>query len=303
MRIIYMGSSDFGLPSLMSIAGNYDVIAVYTNPPKPAGRGLKLQPTPIQVFAEEVGIPCFTPTSLKQEYDVIADLRPDVIVVAAYGKILPDFILNIPKYGCINIHGSILPRWRGAAPIQYALLSGDKTTGVTIMKMDAGMDTGDIILTGEYPLSLEDNVVTVFETLSKLGSKLIMRFLNDPQYFLNNKKAQDHQLATYTKKLTKEDMRIDFCNAADGIINQIRAFYPKAWFSLCGSKIQVLSAEKVVMQTNSDVSTILDKNFLVSCGNNEAIKLLLIKPESKRVMTGDEFLLSKPDFLGQVINR
>lgn len=303
MRIIYMGSSDFGLPSLMSIVDAYNVVGVYTNPPKPAGRGLKLQPTPIQAFAEETNIPCFTPTSLKQEYDVIADLRPDVIVVAAYGKILPEFILNIPQYGCINIHGSILPRWRGAAPIQYALLSGDKTTGVTIMKMDAGMDTGDIILTEEYPLSMQDNVLTVFEALSKLGSKLIMQFLRDPRYFLDNKKAQTHQLATYTKKLKKEDMQINFCNSADEIINQIRAFYPKAWFSLNGNKIQVLSAEKEITHTNSDASTILDKNFLVSCGNNDAIKLLLIKPESKRIMAGSEFLLSKPDLLGQVINR
>lgn len=295
MNVIFMGSAQFSLSALEKIYSKHNVVAVYTNPPRPSGRGMQLTKTPIHNFADTHQIPCFTPTSLKGMAEEIMALNPDVIVVAAYGLIVPQAILDIPRYGCINIHGSILPKWRGAAPIQYAIWEGDDETGVTIMYMDKGMDTGDMLIIGKISILPNDNFVSLTDKLSELGANLIMEFLEKPEFYLDRAQKQNNELATYTKKISKKDMELDFSNDAKKVVNTVRAFYPSAWFSFHGTKVKVLEAEYVEV-ANDETGILLDKQFTVSCMNG-SVRLITVKPESKGEMSAKDFLLNRVNFI------
>lgn len=302
MNIIFMGSSDFSMPALIAIHENHDILAVYTNPAKPSGRGMKIKKTPVQEFAEKKCIQCFTPTNLKEEINRLKSLSPDVIIVAAYGFILPKEILNIAKFGCINIHGSLLPKWRGASPIQYSLLSGESETGITIMLIDKGMDTGDIILQNSIKIEPNDNYLTLKEKLANLGASAIINFLNSPEDYLSKTTKQNDTNASYTKKFTKEDMHINFNASAESINNIIRAFYPNTWFKLNDLRIKVLESKVIKCNEDFKTGTIIDQDFTIYCGK-DAIQLLLIKPESKNTTTGRNFLLNRKDLnIKSIIN-
>lgn len=229
MRILFMGTPDFAVFSLRALTENgEDVVAVVTQPDKPKGRGYELTPPPVKVFAAERGIPVYQPTTLRDgAFDgTLAEIAPDVIVVVAYGKILPPSVLNFPKYGCINVHGSLLPRYRGAAPMQRAILEGERETGVTTMQMDVGMDTGDMLLTGVLPIGENDNFEAVHDGLGALGAKVLLDTLGALKAGALKPQKQDESAATYAAKITKEDCQLTFSDTAEALHNRIRALSP-----------------------------------------------------------------------------
>jgi methionyl-tRNA formyltransferase len=241
MKIVFMGTPEFAVPSLKALVDSgEEVAAVVAQPDKPQGRGLKLSPPPTKVFAEERGIPVLQPQGIRTEAFLrdLAELNPDIIIVAAYGKILPRSILELPPFGCINVHASMLPEYRGAAPVNWAIARGEKVTGVTIMRMDEGMDTGDILLTREVPIDDDDTGETLSGKLSLAGAELLLMALENLKRGELHPLKQDDSLATYAPMLKKEDGRIDWSKPAGEIRNLIRGMLP--WpgaFTLLGGKL------------------------------------------------------------------
>lgn len=229
LRIVFAGTPDFSVAPLKSlIESQHQVVAVYTQPDRPAGRGRKLTASPVKQVALEAEIPVFQPLSLKDEQAQIelAALKPDLMVVVAYGLILPKAVLETPTYGCLNIHASLLPRWRGAAPIQRAIESGDAKTGVTIMQMDIGLDTGDMLYKTETDITGEDSAQTLHDRLSQMGSDALMATLNDLPNLQTNAQKQDKSLVTYAEKLSKAEAQIDWQSPAAEIVRKVQAFNP-----------------------------------------------------------------------------
>ena len=244
MRIVFMGSPEFAVPSLNALVeAGHEVVAVYTQPPRPAGRGKAEQKTAVHQRAEQLGIEVRTPRTLRDpdEQERFHALDADHAVVAAYGLILPKPILDAPKHGCINVHASLLPRWRGAAPIQRAILAGDKMTGVTLMKMEEGLDTGPMLLM-ESTQCIGKLAGYLENELAKLGAKLLSRYLRNPSLY--PPRAQPEEGVTYASKVRKEEYRIDFRNTAQFVDRQIEAFNPPgAYFEYEGERIRILRAE------------------------------------------------------------
>ena len=247
-RVVFMGTPDFAVPSLRAlVTGGYDVVGVVTQPDRPAGRGRKLTASPVKRFAEEHGLPVLQPKTFRQPEPVaeLAALAPDVIVVAAYGLILPQAVLDIPPHGCLNVHGSLLPKYRGAAPIPAAILAGDEETGVTIMLMDAGMDTGPILSQATCPIEPEDTTGTLTAKLAELGAELLMETL--PRWLAGEiePQPQAHELATYAPMIRKADGRIDWTLPAEQIARQVRAYqpWPGATTFWRGKLLKVLKAD------------------------------------------------------------
>ncbi len=244
MRVIFMGSPDFAVPTLYAlIAAKHEVAAVYCQPPRPAGRGKAVQPTPVHRAAELLGIPVHTPTSLKgaAQQEEFEALRADVAVVAAYGLILPQPILDAPRLGCLNVHASLLPRWRGAAPVQRAILAGDAVTGVTIMQMEAGLDTGPMLAAQEVAVDRK-NAGQLLGELGLVGAQLMVQLLSSFDSYPHV--AQPVEGATYAAKVRKEEARIDWSQDAEQIERQVRAFAPApgAWFEHQSERIRILEA-------------------------------------------------------------
>ena len=228
MRIVFMGTAELSCASLEKLAGKFSVVAVVTQPDKPKGRELKLQFSPVKILAEKLKLPVLQPAKARDE-KFIAELRglkPDLIVVVAYGQILPQTILDLPKFGCLNVHTSLLPKYRGASPIQSAILNGETETGVTIMKMDAGLDTGEIISQARTPILPEDNSQTLHDRLAQLGAELLVETI--PDYVAGKilPKPQPAEGASYAAKIKKEDGKIDWNEPAEKILNRLRAFTP-----------------------------------------------------------------------------
>ncbi|KRT66475.1 MAG: fmt, methionyl-tRNA formyltransferase, methionyl-tRNA formyltransferase [Candidatus Dadabacteria bacterium CSP1-2] len=244
MKIIFMGTPEFAVPSLRALVDSGDeVVAVVTQPDKPKGRGLEVAPPPTKVLAERHGIPVLQPAKIKTEefFNELKKFNPDLICVAAYGKILPKNILDLPHYGCINVHASLLPKYRGAAPINWAIIRGEKVTGITTMKMDEGMDTGDMLLKKEVPIEDEDTGETLSEKLSEIGARLLIetiRLLKEGQL---NPIPQDHSQANYAPMLKKEDGKIDWQKSAEEIRNLIRGAlpWPSAYTNLEGKLLKI----------------------------------------------------------------
>lgn len=292
MRIIFMGTPDFAVPTLAALdEAGHTVVAAYTQPPRPAGRGKKLQLSPVQREAEIRGIEVRSPASLKTP-DAQAEfsaLEADIAVVAAYGLILPQAILDAPKHGCLNVHASLLPHWRGAAPIQRSILAGDTVTGITIMQMEAGLDTGPMLATARTPV--EDKTAgELTAELAEIGAQLMVGTLIDLEML--HAVPQDDAEASYAPKIDKAEARIDFAQDAATIERQVRAFapFPGAWLELEGERIKLLKAE--VVDGAGAAGTVLDGAFTIACGDG-AIRPLRIQRAGKPAMDVADFLRGK----------
>ncbi|MFQ3897018.1 methionyl-tRNA formyltransferase [Sphingobium sp. GW456-12-10-14-TSB1] len=289
MRIIYMGTPDFAVPALDALAkAGHDIVAVYSQPPRPAGRGKNLTPSPVHQRAEAMGIEVRTPESLKDAavQAAFAALDVDVAVVAAYGLILPRAILDAPRHGCMNIHASLLPRWRGAAPIQRAILSGDNVTGVTIMDMAAGLDTGP--MRAKYVTKIEGKTAGALTAeLAQAGADLMVEVLDDVAQ--HPPMAQPDEGVTYAAKIAKAEARIDFTRPALQIERQVRGFnpFPGAFFEYGGERFRILTAQ--VEHEDGAPGALLDDALLIACGHG-AIRPTLIQRAGKAAMTPDEML-------------
>ena len=294
MRIVYMGTPDFAVPALEKLAQSpdYTVAAVFTQPDKPKGRKMVMTPPDIKVCAEKLGIPVFQPSSMRSEeaYNSLKELNPDVIVVAAYGQILPKAVLDLPKFGCVNIHGSLLPKYRGAAPIQQSVLDGEKVTGVTTMLMDVGLDTGDILLKAETEIGENETAGELFDRLAVLGGELIVETLDKLKKGEITPQKQDESLATHTSKITKELCPIDFNKTAYEVHNKVRGLnpWPVAVTEISGKTVKVYSSR--VSDMSGAAGTILSlKPFVIACGD-KSVELIEIQPQGKKRMTAQAFL-------------
>jgi methionyl-tRNA formyltransferase len=288
MRIVFMGSPDFAVPSLDALVeAGHEVVCVYSQPPRPAGRGKGARKTPVHERAEELGIEVRTPRTLRDadEQARFRALDADLAVVAAYGLILPKPILEAPKGGCINVHASLLPRWRGAAPIQRAILAGDEVTGVTIMRMDEGLDTGPMLLERELGINGK-NAGQVTEELAELGAAALVEWLDHP----TPPKPQPADGATYASKIDKAEARIDWASAADQIERQVRAFnpVPAAWFEANGERIKLLEAA-AGDDASGKPGMVLDDCLTVACGQGY-IRPLKVQRAGRAPMSPGELL-------------
>lgn len=293
-----MGTPDFAVPTLMAlIKSEHEIAAVFTQPDKPKGRGMKLTSPPVKELAARNGIEVFQPVSLKKdagEYiDAIKALNPDVIVVAAYGNILPKEVLDIPKYGCVNVHGSLLPKYRGAAPIQWAVLNGDEVTGVTTMLMSEGLDTGDILLKSETKIGENETAAELFERLSVIGAELLIKTLCRLEAGDITPKAQDDNFASYAGMLSKDMCYLDFSKDAFSVHKKICGLsdWPCACTTFLGKRLKVYRSEIVEIDT-SDIlngSIIDEKRFVVSCAD-KAVRFVIVQQEGLRKMNSEDFL-------------
>ncbi len=289
MRIVFMGTPDFAVPALAALAeAGHTLVAAYTQPPRPAGRGKKLQPSPVQREAEARGIPVRYPASLKSAEALaeFAEFEPEVAVVAAYGLILPQAVLDVPTFGCLNIHASLLPKWRGAAPIQRAILAGDAVTGITIMQMEAGLDTGPMLATARTPVD-DKTAGELTEELAEIGAHLMTGTLIDLPAL--QPVPQDDLQATHAAKIDKAEARIDWTGDAEAIERQIRAMapFPGAWFTLGGERIKVLKADVVAREGKP--GTTLDDELTIACGY-AALRPVRIQRAGKPAMDVAAFL-------------
>jgi methionyl-tRNA formyltransferase len=296
LRLAFMGTPDFAVPALLALLeAGHDLAAVYTQPPRPAGRGHKPKPSPVQATAEARGLPVRTPPSLKDpaEQAAFAALALDAAVVVAYGLILPQPILDAPRLGCLNIHASLLPRWRGAAPIQRALLAGDSETGISIMAMDAGLDTGPVLLTERLPIGPDNTAATLHDRLAALGARLVVEALEGLDAGRLQPVPQPAEGATYAAKLTREEGRLDWRRPAAALERQVRALtpWPGAWFEAGGDRIKVLSAEIVESPGSSDAKPgrVLDDRLNVACGDG-TLRLAKVQRAGKAPMAAADFL-------------
>jgi len=293
-KIVFMGTSYFAVPILKSLYQNgYPISAVYTQPPKKSNRGQKLNKSPINLFSENISLEVRTPQTLKnndEEELYLSELKPDIIVVVSYGQIIPKNLLKIPKNGFLNVHASLLPKWRGAAPIQRSIMNLDKETGISIMKINENLDEGPVCKQYNLKISEKMNSEELSEKLSLLASEKILDIL-DNIYDNNIKfKDQDHSKATYAKKIQKIEGKIDWNENADKIIGKINGLYPfpGAFFIFNGKRYKILKAEK--SYTRGKAGNIISEDFEICCGEG-SVKVLTIQREGKRVQQIKEFLL------------
>ncbi len=286
LKVIFMGTPDFSVPVLEYLIENTNVVLAVTQADKQTGRDKKMMFSPVKEVALKNNIDVFQPIKIRNEYEIISELNPDLIVTCAYGQIIPKEMLEIPKLGCINIHASLLPKYRGASPIQTALLNGDEKTGVTIMYMDENMDTGDIISFEECAILPEDNVGTLHDKLSKLGVELLDQTLPLIYQGTNERIKQNNEEATYTKIIKREDEHLLFNDKGANIINKIRAFnpWPGVYFNLKNGAIKVIKAS-FIADKNAEINKIryLKKQMQIGCLDGW-INLEIVKPEGKKQM-------------------
>ena len=293
MRLAFMGTPDFAVPTLDAlIAAGHEVVAVYSQPPRPAGRGKALRPSPVQQRAEAAGIEVRTPLSLKDlgEHQSFRDLNLDVAVVAAYGLILPQAILEAPLFGCLNVHGSILPRWRGAAPVQRAILAGDEVTGVTIMEMERGLDTGPILAVRETPIERKTAGELTAE-LAVMGAALMASVVGT--LGSTRRVPQPESGVTYANKIEKHEAELDFTRSAAEVERQIRAFNPMpgAFYNYAGERIKIHFAE--IGSGSGEPGTVLDDSLAIACGEGSIVPTL-VQRAGRGVMTPSELLRGFP---------
>ncbi len=292
LKIAYMGTPDFAVPALKAINDSiHDVMCVYTQPPRPKGRGKKVQPSPVHAYAEEHWIPVRTPETLKKNEAALAEfeaLRADLAIVAAYGLILPKRILDAPKYGCLNIHASILPRWRGASPIQHAIWKGDEESGISIMQMDEGLDTGNVITDLMIPLEDDTTAESLHDELADISADMIVGVIDmiaDIQERPHSN-PQIEELSTYAPLLKKEDGKIDWNKSAQDIDRQIRALnpWPGVYTSAQEKRLKIKSAKPSDATTDKSPGTILDDDGNTACGEGTVLTLNTVQPDSAKPM-------------------
>ena len=297
LRLIFMGTPDFSVPTLLALhAAGHDIVAVYTREPKPGGRrGLELVPTPVEREARALGIPVLTPKSLKtaEAQAEFAAFGADAAVVVAYGIILPKAVLEAPRLGCFNVHASILPRWRGAAPINRAIMAGDAESGVTIMQMDEGLDTGAMALMERAPIATDMIAGDLHDALAQLGADAMPRALAAAERGTLALTPQPEAGVTYAAKISKDETRIDWSKPAVDVHNHIRGLspFPGAWFELDGVRVKVLRSTRGA--GNGTPGAVLDDVLTVACGEG-AVRLTEIQRAGKKPMTADEFLRGTP---------
>ncbi len=292
MRILFMGTPYFAVPSLQALIDTFEVVGVVSQPDKPAGRGQKLTAPPTKELAIKHGIKVFQPEKKSQIWDAVEQTKPDCIVVVAYGKILPPQVIRYPKYGCINLHASLLPKYRGAAPIQRALMNSEKVTGNTVMLMDEGMDTGPTLARKEEPILEEDNLLTLTERLALSGAQLLVDTLKN--WFSNKIEPipQDNNQAIYAPPILKEEYRICWKSSAQSVHDKVRGLYPNSYaFLESGERIKILKTKVIKGSHNQEPGTLLDKKrFIVACGEDALEILELVNPKGKRI-SGEAFML------------
>jgi methionyl-tRNA formyltransferase len=303
MQIVFMGTPEFSVPVLRAlVAAGHEVVASYSQPPRPAGRGKTLAPTPVHAAAEALGIPVRTPLTLRdpEAQAEFAALEADIAVVAAYGLILPKPILEAPRLGCLNVHASLLPRWRGAAPIQRAILAGDAETGVCIMGMEAGLDTGPVLLREATQIGDYDTAGVLSHRLSNIGAVLMVRVLDNLGAFTREPQPEDG--ITYASKIEKSEARIDWSAGRVQVDRQIRAFNPApgAWFEYRGERIRVLTASVQSHRSNNqsvdfptEPGLVLDDQFAIGCGVG-ALRPGMVQRAGRGVMTSADLLRGFP---------
>ena len=288
-----MGTPDFAVETLKAlIAAGHEIACVYSQPPRAGGRGLQLRPTPVHVFAATQGIEVRMPLSLKspEEQQHFADLKADAAVVVAYGLLLPQAVLDAPKYGCFNVHASLLPRWRGAAPIQRAIMAGDAETGVTIMRMEAGLDTGPMLKVGRVAIDAETTASSLHDELAVLGSRLMVEVLADPSV---HGTVQSVNGVTYAKKIDKVEAHIDFSKPALEVRNHIHGLspFPGAWCVISGARVKILKCQ--IFDRESNAGEMIDDELTVACGSG-VLRFTLLQREGKGVMDANAFLRGFP---------
>ena len=300
MRIVFMGTPEFAVPTLLALhEAGHEITAAYTQPPRPAGRGKADRKSPVHLAAEKLGLAICHPLTLR-DLDAQADFlafEPELAVVVAYGLILPPAILEAPKRGCLNVHASLLPRWRGAAPIQRAILAGDHVTGVTIMRMESGLDTGPMLAAARVPV--EDKTSgELHAELAEIGARLLVETV--AQLDQLKPQPQPELGATYAAKIDKAEARIDWGKPAELIEREVRAFapFPGSWFELDGERIKVLRARTIGV--NGADGTVLDDQLTIACGQ-AAIRPLTVQRAGKPAMAAEDFLRGKPVPVGTVL--
>ncbi|MEB7886928.1 methionyl-tRNA formyltransferase [Serratia fonticola] len=303
LRIIFAGTPDFAARHLDALlSSGHQVVGVFTQPDRPAGRGNKLTPSPVKVLAEQHQIPVFQPKSLRPQENqhLVADLNADVMVVVAYGLILPKAVLDMPRLGCINVHGSLLPRWRGAAPIQRALWAGDSETGVTIMQMDVGLDTGDMMHKIACPIEATDTSASLYNKLAELGPQGLLITLQQLAADAVQREVQDEALVTYADKLSKEEARLDWSLSAEQLERCIRAFnpWPISYFTLDDQPVKVWQATVLAETANAEPGTIVhaDKHGIQVATAQGILNLTQLQPAGKKPMSAQDLLNSRREW-------
>jgi len=309
LRLVFAGTPDFAARHLKGlIQPGLVPVAVFTQPDRPVGRGKKILPTPVKALAQEHQIPVFQPERLEGDTgDLLASLDADLMIVVAYGIILKPDILEMPRFGCINVHASLLPRWRGAAPIERAILAGDSETGVSIMQMDAGLDTGNVLLELKTPILDDDNAATLTDRLIDLGIDGLVEVLRDLGTYQSTSIPQDPALACYAAKLSKEDAHIDWQLDAEAIQHQVQAFFPRspAWCWFRSERLRILKARKIKDSSGKSPGTILNSDhgqLVVACGHDSLIVEVLQLPGKtaatvKDILNGHPTLFNPGDSL------
>ncbi len=303
LKLAFMGTPDFAVPALDALVkAGHEIVCVYTQPPRPAGRGKQLRQSPVHRFAEEHGLVVRTPANFKNKTDVeaFATLDVDACVVVAYGLILPQAVLDAPRLGCFNIHASLLPRWRGAAPIQRAILEGDTETGISIMQMDAGLDTGPVLASATTPITPAMTASDLHDTLCEMGATLMTTILADVAAGKIEPKAQPQAGVTFAPKVDKAETKIDWDQSAENVARQVRGFYPAAWFMLAGERVRALGTEPIDGSGKS--GQVLDNTgaLVVACGN-DALAIYHLQRAGKGAMDWEDFKRGNPVDVGTTL--
>ena len=294
MKIVFMGTPDYAAVTLKALINSkHNIVGVFAQPDNKVGRKQILTPPPVKVLAEENGIKVYQPNTLRdgEALGILKKLNPDIIVVVAYGKILPEEILNLPKYGCVNGHASLLPKYRGASPIQWCIVCGEEKTGITVMKMDKGMDTGDILSQSEVLIGCKETAEELFNRLSVISADLMLQTIDNIENITPVR--QNEADATYAPIIKKEMALLDFSKSAKELYNAVRGYYswPVAFFFLNGKRIKVITAE-IGEKTSKSAGTVINNtDFLeIACGDGKTLKLLTVQPEGKGQMTSKQML-------------
>ncbi len=308
MKIVFMGTPDFAVPCLRTLAESaHEVAAVFTQPDKPKGRGYKLIPTPVKAAAAEYDIPVYQPLSLRKGEDaeesmrVLREISPDLIVVTAYGQILPKEILELPKYGCINIHASLLPKYRGAAPINWVLLNGEKETGVTSMQMSEGLDTGDMLIKRATPIGENETCEELYARLSAMGGEVLAETIDALEKGSLSPEVQDDSLSCYSPMIRKEMSALDFSKTAAEVHNTIRGV--TGFTMLEGKRLKVFASRIAEGSFDSaeNGSVVDTKRFAVKCGDGRAVIFTEVQPEGKKRMKTEDFLRGRKLTEGELL--
>ncbi|WP_392566397.1 methionyl-tRNA formyltransferase [Utexia brackfieldae] len=302
-RIIFAGTPDFAAKHLQAlIASEYDIVAVFTQPDRPAGRGNKLTASPVKIVAEQYRLPVFQPSTLKtpENQQLIAALDADIMIVVAYGLILPKVVLDLPKQGCLNVHGSLLPRWRGAAPIQRACWAGDKETGVTIMQMDEGLDTGAMLYKASCPILADDTSASLYNKLAELGPEALLTTLTLMRQNQIKPESQNDEQATYARKLSKEEAKLDWQLSAVQLERCIRAFnpWPVSYFDIEAQSIKVWQSHVISQPTTQPPGTIIsaDKQGIAVATTDGILVMTMLQPAGKKPMSAQDLLNSRKEW-------